>query len=156
MTANKKRVLLTTMMGDIYRDFKKQSSPTSPNFKPELRHQLRRYFEKTGCLVRIDGEKLDKITPQALPNFEIAGSGESGCETPETTDLDTDETTAAMTMMKTKTKLLVQDDNELSVGSFSSSDDDSKNIKPPPPQASSYAPEKSPAAGKWASIAPQQ
>jgi len=108
MTANKKRVLLTTMMGDIYRDFKKQSSPTSPNFKPELRHQLRRYFEKTGCLVRIDGEKLDKITPQALPNFEIAGSGESGCETPETTDLDTDETTAAMTMMKTKTKLLVQ------------------------------------------------
>ena len=125
MTANKKRVLLTTMMGDIYRDFKKQSSPTSPNFKPELRHQLRRYFEKTGCLVRIDGEKLDKITPQALPNFEIAGSGECGCETPETTDLDNDESYSSNDDDEDEDEAPgSSDDNELSVGSFSSSGDD--------------------------------
>jgi len=86
MTASEKRILLTKMMGDIYRELKKKGSPSSPDFEEAFRAQMTRYFEKTGCHVRIDGLGLEKITPQALPGFEIAESGDSGCSTPESTD----------------------------------------------------------------------
>jgi hypothetical protein len=88
MTPAEKRVLVTKLFGGVYRQHKKELDPKSNDYNPKLPSSLRRFFEKTGNLVRVDGKDLEKITPQAVPDFCIAGSDESGCETPLSSDFE--------------------------------------------------------------------
>lgn len=88
--ASQKRILVTEAFGDIYRAYQKELDPKSDEFNPNLQESLGRFFEKTGTAVRIDGEELGKITPQAVPNFCIANSDDSGCSTPQSSDFRSD------------------------------------------------------------------
>jgi len=72
------------------------------------------------CHVRIDGLGLEKNTPQALPGFEIAESGDSGCSTPESTDFGSCEEVDT-----TWDDAGSSDEDELSVGQLSSDDNSS-------------------------------
>ena len=68
ISASERRILITSWLGQAWENLQN---------KPGFSARVRRYFEKTGCLITVDGSFDGNIKPQGTVNYSFAVSDSS-------------------------------------------------------------------------------